>query len=326
MSARPPTGCGCTTRTSPDSRSASPGVQVLEMHYPLIHHSNQRPYHFIHGYAQFLEEQLGVRVPVTRFHGEVYLSDEEKHVSLPAEWGLPTHFWIIVAGGKHDFTAKWWNPAELPGGRGPFPRTNPVRAMRGRRALASAAARRDELGGPDQPAGVRAADVPRRRRSLPGHARHALGGGRRDANAAARHAACVVIAGGREPAHWEAYPNHQFLSTNGTLSCCLQGGCWKSRCQLVGDGDPKDTPRSVRAARANLARPADSAVLAHDHAGGRDPPSRTVLRRWGHVVREATWPRLSVDSAPVHVAESLRNAGSRLSERPGLREHTPGAG
>ena len=35
------------------------GVKVLEMHYPLIHHSNQRPYHFIHGYAQYLEEQLG---------------------------------------------------------------------------------------------------------------------------------------------------------------------------------------------------------------------------------------------------------------------------
>ena len=53
------------------------GVHVLEMHYPLIHHSNQRPYHFLHGYAQFLEQQLGVRVPVTRFHGDVYLADEE---------------------------------------------------------------------------------------------------------------------------------------------------------------------------------------------------------------------------------------------------------
>ena len=28
------------------------------MHYPLIHESNQRPYHFIHGYAQFLDQQL----------------------------------------------------------------------------------------------------------------------------------------------------------------------------------------------------------------------------------------------------------------------------
>ena len=26
-------------------------VQVLDMHYPLVHESNQRPYHFIHGYG-----------------------------------------------------------------------------------------------------------------------------------------------------------------------------------------------------------------------------------------------------------------------------------
>src|SRR5581483_1032213 len=51
---------------------------------------------------------------------------------------------------------------------------------------------------------------------------------------------CVVVAGGREPPHWEAYPHHQFLHTVGALSCCADGGCWKSRCQTVGDGDEKD--------------------------------------------------------------------------------------
>src|SRR6185369_14017218 len=52
--------------------------------------------------------------------------------------------------------------------------------------------------------------------------------------------ACVVVAGGREPPHWEAYPHHQFLSNVGALPCCAEGGCWRSRCQLVGDGDDKD--------------------------------------------------------------------------------------
>src|SRR6202012_5053490 len=46
---------------------------------------------------------------------------------------------------------------------------------------------------------------------------------------------CVVIAGGREPMQWEAYPHHQYISTNGALWCCDNGGCWKSRCQPVGD-------------------------------------------------------------------------------------------
>ena len=45
------------------------------------------------------------------------------------------------------------------------------------------------------------------------------------------HRPCVVVAGGREPPHWEAYPHHQFLHTVGMLSCCADGGCWKSRCQ-----------------------------------------------------------------------------------------------
>src|SRR6266404_5214752 len=52
--------------------------------------------------------------------------------------------------------------------------------------------------------------------------------------------AAVVVAGGREPAQWEAYPHHQYIHTNGALDCCDNGGCWKSRCQPVGDGDAKD--------------------------------------------------------------------------------------
>ena len=52
---------------------------------------------------------------------------------------------------------------------------------------------------------------------------------------------CVVIAGGREPIHWEAYPAHRFLYNGGGLPCCLMGGCWKSRCTLIGDNSEKDT-------------------------------------------------------------------------------------
>ena len=71
--------------------------------------------------------------------------------------------------------------------------------------------------------------------------RHAPGGRRGVQARPPKHRPCVVIAGGREPAHWEMYPHHQYISNNGTLSCCQEGGCWKSRCQTVGDRDPKDT-------------------------------------------------------------------------------------
>src|ERR1044071_8754502 len=53
---------------------------------------------------------------------------------------------------------------------------------------------------------------------------------------------CVVVAGGREPAHWEAYPDHQYIHTNGALNCCAQGGCWRDRVLPLGDGDPRDRP------------------------------------------------------------------------------------
>lgn len=56
---------------------------------------------------------------------------------------------------------------------------------------------------------------------------------------------CVVIAGGREPSQWEAYPHHQFLHTNGALRCCDNGGCWKARTVPLGDGDEKDKPENL---------------------------------------------------------------------------------
>jgi hypothetical protein len=37
------------------------GVKPMDMHYPLIHRSNQRPCHFIHSYAQFPWIQPGRR-------------------------------------------------------------------------------------------------------------------------------------------------------------------------------------------------------------------------------------------------------------------------
>jgi hypothetical protein len=53
---------------------------------------------------------------------------------------------------------------------------------------------------------------------------------------------CVVVAGGREPPHFTAYPHHQFIHTVGALRCCDNGGCWKARTVPLGDGDKKDEP------------------------------------------------------------------------------------
>ena len=46
---------------------SEPGVRIIEMQYPLNHQSNTRRYHVLYGYVQFLETQLGVRIPLTEF-------------------------------------------------------------------------------------------------------------------------------------------------------------------------------------------------------------------------------------------------------------------
>jgi len=221
---------------------SDPEVASIEMHYPLIHQSNERPYHFVHGYTQFLEQQLDLRIPITKFRGDIHLTELEKQGPPPgAALGVPDRFWIVNAGGKYDFTAKWWNPASYQAvvdhfqGRITFvqcgeeghwhPRLKGVVDLVGKTSL------REFIRLMYHADGVVCPVTLAMHLAIAVESKHPARFGR----------PCVVVAGGREPAHWEAYPNHQFISTNGTLPCCSLGGCWKSRCQLVGDGDRKDT-------------------------------------------------------------------------------------
>lgn len=221
------------------------GVRVITMHYPLIGDANRRPFHFLHGYPQYLERRLGIRIDVTDFRGDIHLSASERNA--PPQFDgvrLPRSYWILIAGGKYDFTTKWWSPESYQAvvdhfaGRLAFVQCGegghwhpPLRDVVN---LVGRTTTRDFVRLMHFATGVvcpitfamhLAAAVPVRS-GEPG----------------ARP--CVVIAGGREPPSWEAYPHHQFMHTIGALSCCAEGGCWKSRCQLVGDGNSKD--------RANL--------------------------------------------------------------------------
>ena len=60
-----------------------PEAEVLPCHYPLIHQSNQRPYHFIHGFIEYLGERLGIRILPRQFKGDIHLSEEEKEAPFP---------------------------------------------------------------------------------------------------------------------------------------------------------------------------------------------------------------------------------------------------
>ncbi len=218
-----------------------PRVRVIEMQYPLVHQSNTSSYHFIHGYAQYLAQELGVPIPVTDFRGDIHLSDLERSwMSQVEETGVRGDFWIVMAGGKYDFTAKWWDPVAYQrvvdhfDGRVQFvqcgeaghwhPPLQNVINLIGKtdiRQFVRLMHHADGVLCPVTFAMHLAAAV----ETKPGRP---------------LNRACVVVAGGREPAQWEAYPHHQYLHTNGALDCCDNGGCWKSRCQPVGDGDAKD--------------------------------------------------------------------------------------
>jgi len=231
------------------------GVEEIKIEYPLVNQSNQAPYHFVHGFTQDLEKKLGVRIPMTEHRGEIYISEIEKTWINQVEqtWQTKDPYWIIIAGGKYDFTAKWWNPASYQAvvdhfkGRIQFVQCGENRASA-----------KDEKGAHNGRAhyhpplkGVLDLVGKTTLRQFIRLMYHASGvvcpvtfpmhlAAATPSKTGLKHRPCVVIAGGREPSQWEAYPNHQYLHTCGMLKCCESGGCWRSRCQQVGDNDEKD--------------------------------------------------------------------------------------
>lgn len=230
-----------------------PDLEILEINYhgeyaASINRSNSHAYHFIHGFAQDLGQQLGVSIPTTDFHGDIHVSDMERGwMSAIEEMKIRDQFWIMMAGGKNDFTAKWWNPDSYQSvvdklqGKVLFvqcgEKSHTHKPLEGTINLIGKTSIRQFVRLMYHSDGVvcgvtfamhLAAAVPMRPFNNKGQRRP-------------MKRACIVVAGGREPTHWEAYPHHQFLHTIGALPCCAHGGCWKSRCQKVGDGDPKDS-------------------------------------------------------------------------------------
>ena len=222
-------------------------VKIVQCEYPLIHHSNQRPYHFIHAFTRFLSDRLGVFIEPTAFKGDIHLSEREKSwISQVREiTGKDIPFWIIVAGGKFDYTAKWWDQARY---------QQVVDHFQGKIQFVQVGEQ-----GHHHPALQGVIDLRERTDTrqfvrLMYHAQGVLCPITFAMHLAAavevkgghpKNRPCVVVAGGREPMQWEAYPHHQYIHTNGALACCGNGGCWKSRVLPLGDGDAKDKPENL---------------------------------------------------------------------------------
>ncbi|MGF6789691.1 glycosyltransferase family 9 protein [Paraburkholderia sp. 35.1] len=219
-------------------------VEVIDCHYPLIHQSNHAPYHFLLGFIDYLNATLGLAVRPTRFCGDIHLAPREKQwisqVEEIVHWPIP--FWIVVAGGKRDFTIKWWARERYQAvvdqfaGKIQFvqvgenghehPALRDVIDLRGKTDLRQLIRLVHHAQGVLCPVTLlmHLAAAVEVRAGMP------------------KNRPCVVVAGGREPPHWEAYPHHQFLHRAGALRCCDDGGCWKSRVRPLGDRAPGDRP------------------------------------------------------------------------------------
>jgi hypothetical protein len=224
-----------------------PSVETLGCEAPLVGRSGEVPCHYLYAFMEFLNRRLGLHLEPTAFHGDIHLSEAERSAPSPIRelTGKDAPYWLISAGGKYDLTIKWWAADRYQqvvdhfreriqfvqvGQAGHYhPHLDGVMDLRGRTNL-------------------------RQLIQLIHHADGVLCG-----VTALMHLAaavprpvdrpglrpCVVIAGGREPPHWEAYPGHQFCHTVGALECCRRSGCWKSRTGALGDGSVDDESENL---------------------------------------------------------------------------------
>ena len=239
------TPCGHLWENNPHITAldaADPEVESIDCQYPLIDRSNQEPWHFLHGFIHFLNQRLGLQIELTEFRGDIHISPLEKSWMSQVQeiTGDPVPFWIVNAGGKYDYTIKWWDAARY---------QEVVDHFQGRIVFV-------QIGetGHYHPAlrgviDLRGKTDLRQLIRLVYHAQGVLGPVSLVMHLAAAvevapgmplNRPAVVVAGGREPPHWEAYPHHQFIHTVGSLRCCDNGGCWKARTIPLGDSDEKD--------------------------------------------------------------------------------------
>lgn len=202
--------------------------------------------HFLSWFHHCFEQRTGVKVPVTEAKGWAPLK-----ASATKERPFPYRYWVIVAGGKMDMTAKVWYSH----------RWQEVVDALGKQGIrcVQAGARFNQHFQPTLQGVEQCVEKTKDERDffrLIYHAEGVMCGitGAMHA-AAAFNKPCVVVAGGREEPWWEAYlpesftlePScakvkvpHRFLHTVGLLDCgCgnLTKGCWKDRVVPIEQAD-----------------------------------------------------------------------------------------
>lgn len=221
-----------------------PTVTTVKAEYPNIHRSNSHPVRFVEAFAADMETKLGVRIHSSRFHGFLPITPQEaawySGVREIIERDVP--YWILNAGHKLDYTAKAWSFRRYQELVERFPDVWFAQ-------VGAKEHKHPELTGPNVLNFIGKTDTRQLIRlvynsfgvisgvSFPMHLAYAVPAHPRFGR---QHRANITIAGGREPAHWEQGPAHQYLHTCGMLKCASTGGCWKSRVVPLEDSDAKN--------------------------------------------------------------------------------------
>ena len=216
---------------------ARPDVKYLQLDYGRgIRDQNYEPVHFLAYFHRDFERKMGVKVPLRLPYPDLHLSPAERDVSP-----MSGRYWVVLSGGKSDFTAKVWESARM----------QLVVDELGKLGLGVAQIGSNDPGHWHPPLqGEHVVNLVGRTNlrdmmRLIHHSDGVICGVTCAMHmAAALHRPCVVLAGGREAWWWEAYVRenkglapvshllpvpHRFLHTIGLLQCCQNHGCWKNK-------------------------------------------------------------------------------------------------
>lgn len=256
----------------------SPDVIRIDCgHPPMLDRCNGQPRHYIESVHDALASTLRCPIPLGRFGPDLHLSADERK-TVP--FGIKEPYWVVVAGGKHDLTTKWWPSSSY---------QRVVDTLRARTRFVQVGTSHDHHPPLTGVTNLIGRTSLRELIQLIYHADGVL-----CATTCSMHVAaafdrpCVVVAGGREPPHWEMYPGHQYLHTVGQLNCCRSAGCWKARVRPLGDGDadrdnnlcelPMERDGQPVAACMSMIEPEDvvRAIRRYDHDVARANPPLTA--------------------------------------------------
>lgn len=197
----------------------------LDLHKYLAAANVERNMHVTTAMTCALHAAMGFAYEPTRIRPFISMTPEEKQMKHRLAPDSP--YIIIAPGAKTDFTAKQWSPAKW---------QQVVKSLRNDYTIVQIGATSKEHLNPklsnvtnlvgkttlrDLVQLVYHADGTICGVSLPMHIAGAL------------EKPCVVIAGGREGAWWERYPEHSYLHLVDRLDCCTPEPCW---CSHVDNG------------------------------------------------------------------------------------------